>query len=61
MTNEAQAVADLKAAQQAITEGNFWLAASYLKTAISHANKAGQKRMACHAMRALQNVERARA
>lgn len=59
--NEFQAVADLKIAQQAIAEGNFWIAASYLKTAITHANKAGCKRMACHAMRALQNVERARA
>lgn len=60
MTNEAQAVANLKAAQIAIVEGNFWLAASYLKSAIKAANKAGRKAMACNAMRALQNVERAR-
>lgn len=47
---------DLNAAKLAIAEGNFWLAKSYLKTAISSANKAGCKRLACIAMRALQNV-----
>lgn len=57
--NEVLAVAALKTAQQAITEGNFWLAKSYLKTAIKFANKAGRKRMACFAMQALQNVARA--
>lgn len=54
--NEALAVAALKTAKQAIEERNFWLAKSYLKTAIKFANKAGRKRMACAAMRALQNV-----
>lgn len=47
---------DLNAAKLAISEGNFWLAKSYLKTAIASANKAGCKRLACIAMRALQNV-----
>lgn len=59
--NEFQAVSDLKAAQQAISEGNFWLAKSYLKTAVKFANKAGSKRMACAAMRALQCVTLANA
>lgn len=55
-TNENLAVAALKSAQQAIVEQNFWLAKSYLRSAIKSANKAGRKRMACAAMRALQNV-----
>ena len=59
--NEIVAVAALKSAQQAIVEGNFWLAQSYLRSAIKAANKAGCKRMACAAMRALQNIELARA
>jgi len=59
--NEVLAVAALKTAQQAIVEGNFWLAKSYLKTAIKFANKAGRKAMACRAMAALQCVTLANA
>lgn len=59
--NEILAVDALKTAQQAIVEGNFWLAKSYLKTAINYANKAGRKRMACRAMAALQCVNLANA
>lgn len=55
-TNEKLAITALKSAQLAIVEGNFWLAKSYLKSAIKAANKAGRKRMACFAMNALQNV-----
>lgn len=61
MQNEFAAAAfnDLKIAQTAIVEGNFWIAKSYLRSAISAANKAGCKRVACLAMQAMQNVARA--
>lgn len=58
-TNLAIAFNDLKIAQTAIAEGNFWIAQTYLRTAIKAANKAGCKRIACLAMQALQNVARA--
>lgn len=56
-TNLALAFSDLKIAQTAIAEGNFWIAQSHLRTAIKAANKAGCKRIACLAMQALQNVK----
>jgi hypothetical protein len=58
-TNAAIAYKNLRIAQVAIVEGNFWLAKSFLRTAITAANKAGCKRVACLAMQAMQNVARA--
>lgn len=56
-TNLSVAFNDLKIAQTAIAEGNFWIAESYLRSAIKSANKAGCGRIACLAMNALQNVK----
>lgn len=56
---EAKAVEFLKLAKLNISEGNFWLAKSYLRDAASMAQKAGHKRMAGFILLAIARVNAA--